>query len=84
MCKNREFAIIMSRIVHVSIVDQLIKTHQIQSHRCTSLNVIRDPYATSRPGLISIIPETPIRSHMPSMSQLQENVFPSKSYFAIF
>lgn len=47
--------------------------------RCTSLNVIRDPYSTNRPGLVSIIPDvspTPARPPLAPLSQLQENAFP--------
>ncbi|XP_055318902.1 muscarinic acetylcholine receptor DM1 isoform X2 [Sitodiplosis mosellana] len=47
--------------------------------RCTSLNVIRDPYSTNRPGLVSIIPDvspTPVRPPLAPLSQLQENAFP--------
>lgn len=39
------------------------------------MNVIRDPYATGRPGLISIIPDVspmPIRPALAPLSQLQE------------
>ena len=46
-----------------------------QTNRCTSLNVIRDPYSTSRPGLVSIIPDispTPLRHPIAPLSQLQE------------
>ncbi|XP_055693781.1 muscarinic acetylcholine receptor DM1 isoform X2 [Lutzomyia longipalpis] len=42
---------------------------------CTSLNVIRDPYATARPGLVAVIPDvspTPLRTSMVPMSQLPE------------
>lgn len=49
------------------------------SFRCTSLNVIRDPYSTNRPGLVSIIPDvspTPVRPPLAPLSQLQENAFP--------
>ncbi|XP_059607679.1 muscarinic acetylcholine receptor DM1 [Phlebotomus argentipes] len=41
---------------------------------CTSLNVIRDPYAPARPGLVAVIPDvspTPLRPTAP-VSQLQE------------
>ncbi|XP_037024324.1 muscarinic acetylcholine receptor DM1 isoform X2 [Bradysia coprophila] len=43
---------------------------------CTSLNVIRDPYSTGRPGLVSIIPDaspTPARPPLAPLSQLQEH-----------
>lgn len=49
--------------------------------RCTSLNVIRDPYSTNRPGLVSIIPDvspTPVRPPLAPLSQLQENAFPGE------
>ncbi|CAD7089650.1 unnamed protein product [Hermetia illucens] len=42
---------------------------------CTSLNVIRDPYAAGRPGMVSIIPDvspTPLRPPLAPLSQLQE------------
>ncbi|XP_055386859.1 muscarinic acetylcholine receptor DM1 isoform X2 [Condylostylus longicornis] len=47
---------------------------------CTSLNVIRDPYATNRPGMVSIIPDvspsqptsTTLRPQLPPLTQLQE------------
>lgn len=43
------------------------------------MNVIRDPYSTNRPGLVSIIPDvspTPARPPLAPLSQLQENAFP--------
>ncbi|XP_031640608.1 muscarinic acetylcholine receptor DM1 isoform X3 [Contarinia nasturtii] len=46
---------------------------------CTSMNVIRDPYTTNRPGLVSIIPDvspTPARPPLAPLTQLQENAFP--------
>lgn len=52
--------------------------------RCTSLNVIRDPYSTNRPGLVSIIPDvspTPVRPPLAPLSQLQENAFPGEHCF---
>lgn len=53
----------------------------VYAFRCTSLNVIRDPYATNRPGLVSIIPDvspTPVRPPLAPLSQLQENAFPGR------
>lgn len=53
----------------------------VQLFRCTSLNVIRDPYSTNRPGLVSIIPDvspTPVRPPLAPLSQLQENAFPGR------
>lgn len=55
--------------------------------RCTSLNVIRDPYSTNRPGLVSIIPDvspTPVRPPLAPLSQLQENAFPGEHFNNFF
>lgn len=57
----------------VELMNNLISKHKFTNllhfsplkQRCTSLNVIRDPYAPGRPGLVSIIPDvspTPNRS----------------------
>lgn len=45
-------------------------------HRCTSLNVIRDPYAPGRPGIVSIIPDvspTPNRQLGPNNTTTNNN-----------
>lgn len=54
----------------------------MDTRRCTSLNVIRDPYSTSRPGLVSIIPDvspTPVRPPLAPLSQLQDHTGPRDS-----
>lgn len=46
-------------------------------HRCTSLNVIRDPYAPGRPGIVSIIPDvspTPNRQLGPNNTTTNNNL----------
>lgn len=56
--------------------------------RCTSFNVIRDPYVPNRPGMVSIIPDvspTPQRqpiTPLTQLTQLQENAFPGESFDA--
>lgn len=62
------------------------KPFRFSLFRCTSMNVIRDPYSTNRPGLVSIIPDvspTPVRPPLAPLSQLQENAFPGLSFIAI-
>lgn len=52
------------------------------------MNVIRDPYTTNRPGLVSIIPDvspTPVRPPLAPLTQLQENAFPGwYDWFYVF